>query len=179
MTNYNNMVPPMPQLPQSGGGSYGGTGKKQTQRRKTQEQGQRENIMSMSNKIRCRLNPYTGRFEMMIPSLGYGVCELDLPRSSQVILNVACLEVVGNILSMRYNITKNKIKTTSSHSAYKGQNVYSNIFYIQVDISKYEFYLPNGKYIGWVLTPPDGNYSRDIIVIKNLCTCLANRFGLI
>lgn len=177
----NFVVPPMPQLPQNGGGSYsnnrnnGEYRKQQSQRRKPQEQ---EKVMSLS-KIKCRMNPYTGRYEMVIPSLGYGVCELDLIKDNQYILDVACLEVVASILSQRYNITKNSIKATSSHSAYKGQNVYSNIFYIQVDISKYEFYLPNGKYIGWVITPNDMRYEQDLTVIKELCKALAIRFGLI
>ena len=189
MINYNDMVPPMPQLPQSRGGSYSNnrnTGewkKQQVQRSKQQHgqehgHGQQDNMMSLS-KVKCRLNKYTRRYELVIPSLGYRVCELDLPKGNQYVLDVACMENIATILSQRYNITKNKIKTTSSHSAFKGQNVYSNIFYIQVDISKYEFYLPNGKYIGWVLTPPDGIYGQDLTVIKEVCKALACRFCLI
>ena len=167
MINEANLVP---LIPRSKGGcnssNQGAPQKKQLP----------QSAMVSVSRVKYRLNPNTGRYELAIPCLEHWVGEFALPRDSQYIIDAACLEVIVNVLSQRYNTLENMVKPTHSIN---GQNVYNNIFFVQVDISRYEFYLPNEICVGWVVTPPDMQYAQDLTVIKEICKALANRFCLI
>lgn len=137
-----------------------------------------DGTLSLSQ-LKIRLDKENGVYKIYWPAMNMLIGEVNLIKDNQYILDVAAMQKIADVLSQRLNITKNRIKPSSMHTAYKGQNVYAEIFYIQVDVSRYEFYLPNGVPVAWITTPPDMQYSQDLTVIKEVCVALAQRYNLI
>lgn len=131
------------------------------------------------SQMKVHYNKDLGIYRVYCPAMNMLIGEVNLIKDNQYILDVACLNSVSEVLSQRYNITKNKIKPSSMHTAFKNKNVYAEIVYIQVDVNRYEFYLPNGVPVAWISTPPDMQYSQDLTVIKEVCVALAQRYNLI
>ena len=145
-------------------------------RRKIKERQSTKVIKDVRN-IRVRLNQQNNVYELYVPALGYNVAEFVMPRNGQIVMDVVALERVAQELDGRYS-KSSKCKAYSCSDLCEN-NMYSEILFVQTDISKYEFYLPNRQFIGWIITPSDGAYRHDIEVIKETCKALARRYSLI
>lgn len=137
-----------------------------------------KNIISLS-KLKVHAEAESGVYRIYWPAMNRIIGELRFPRDNQYILDVAALESITDVMSQRFNITQNKIKTSSTHNAYKGQNNYMGIYFSQLDFSHYEFYLPNGFSVAWIASPGDWKMGQDLAVIKEVCAALAMRYNLI
>ena len=138
----------------------------------------KKDILSMSQ-LKIRLDKGSGVYKIYWPAMNMLIGEVNFLKDNQYIRDVAAMQKIADILSQRLNITKNRIKPSSMHTSFKNQNVYAEIFYMQVDVSRYEFYLPNGLMCAWITTPPDRKYESDLTVIKETCVALAQRYNLI
>ena len=117
------------------------------------------------------IKQYGNRYELF-HSLGYQVMIVDMPTDNQFFLDSKLLSTIAQTLSLRWKQTKSSKENKLSSFNYFGMSV------LQIGISEYAIYLPNGQQVVWVYLPPDNNYIDDDKCLKIICKALALRYGI-
>lgn len=115
-------------------------------------------------------------YEVYLPQ-GIMVLSICMPVDGQLIKDASVLDVICKVLAKRWGVTKKSSKgdgigkTTISID-------YSGLVFVQVDVSSYQIFLPNGVLVANILFPPDLNYCADSIGLGYVCRAIALRYGI-
>lgn len=114
-------------------------------------------------------------YEVYIPQ-GIKVLSICMPADGQMIKDSTVLEVISRILAKRWGVTK---KSSNGNGNGKSVSVnYGGLTFVQVDISGYQIFLPNGVLVANILFPPDQQYCMDAIGLGYVCRAISIRFGI-
>ena len=115
-------------------------------------------------------------YEAYLPQ-GIKVLSICMPNDGQLIKDASVLDVICKVLAKRWGITK-----TSKSSNGNGKSAilvnYSGLVFVQVDVSGYQIFLPNGVLVANVLFPPDLQYCADSLGLGYICKAIAMRCGI-
>lgn len=114
-------------------------------------------------------------YEAYIPQ-GIKVISVCMPTDGQLIKDSVVLEGISKVLAKRWSVAKK-----NSNDNNKGKNIsinYGGLTFVQVDISSYQIFLPNGILVANILFPPDRQYCMDAIGLGYICRAISIRYGI-
>ena len=115
-------------------------------------------------------------YELYIPQ-GIKVLSVCMPNDGQLIKDASVLDILCKVLALRWRVIKKKGGKDSSGNNPISANFYGMIF-MQVDVSGYQIFLPNGEMVVCVLFPPDQQYCADALGLSYICKAMALRYGI-
>lgn len=118
------------------------------------------------------IKQYGNRYELFHSVLGFRVMVVDMIPDNQFYLDCKVLSILAKAISLRFKQTQPSKENKMASFGYSNMNV------VQVGVSEYAIYLPNGRQIAWMMTIPNGDYLSDDKLLKITCRYLALRYGL-
>ena len=115
-------------------------------------------------------------YEVYLPQ-GIMVLSICMPVDGQLIKDASVLDVICKVRAKRWGITKKSSKGDGSGKTTISID-YSGLVFVQVDVSSYQIFLPNGVLVANILFPPDLNYCADSIGLGYVCRAIALRYGI-